>query len=129
MSDCPIANQFAPEIHRIVAAYPTVEFRMVYEDAGDAERHAKEYGFSAPVVVDRDRSIAKRLGATITPEAVVTVGGEVRYRGRIDDRYYDLGKWRFQPTTQDLRDALDDVLAGRRVRVAETKAIGCSITE
>ena len=128
MTDCPIANQFAPEIQRIVADYPRVEFRVVYEDAGDVERHAREYGLPG-AMRDERHELARRMGATITPEAVVTRGGAVVYRGRIDDRYYDLGKWKFQPTTHDLRDALDDVLAGRPVRVAETKAIGCSISE
>ena len=128
MTDCPIANQFAPEIRRIVEAYPQVEFRIVYEDGGDVERHAREYGFPS-ALRDGDHTLARLLGATTTPEAIVTVDGAVKYRGRIDDRYYDLGKWRFQPTTRDLRDALDDVLAGRAVRIAETKAIGCTITE
>jgi hypothetical protein len=129
MADCPIANAFAPEINRIVADYPQVEFRVVYVtgEREEAERHAKAYGFAAPVEVGRER--AMRLGVTVTPEAVVTVGGERVYRGRIDDRYIELGRWRFRPTTRDLRDALDDVLAGRAVRVAETTAVGCTIGE
>ncbi len=128
MTDCPIANQFAPEIGRIIGAYPQIEFRIVYEDGGDVDRHAREYGFPS-ALRDEDHALARLLGATTTPEAIVTVDGAVRYRGRIDDRYYDLGKWRFQPTTRDLRDALEDILGGRHVRVAETRAVGCSIPE
>ena len=129
MADCPIANAFAPEINRIMGDYPQVAFRLVYVTGSrvEAERHAHDYGFAAPVEVGLDR--AQVHGVTVTPEAVVTVGGTRVYRGRIDDRYIELGRWRFHATTRDLRDALEDVIAGRPVRVAETQAVGCRIEE
>jgi hypothetical protein len=130
MTDCPIANKFAPEIGRIVAAYPQVEFTVVYVDADKSDdeiaRHAREFGH-ARFVIDRERALVRKFGATVTPEAVAIDGGRVVYLGRIDDRYYDLGKWRFEPTTRDLRAALDAVVAGRPVEVARTKAVGCTI--
>ena len=45
------------------------------------------------------------------------------YTGKIDDHWQDAGavKQRF------LREALDDLLAGRQPRVAQTHAIGCTI--
>ena len=64
----------------------------------------------------------------MTPEAVVIDSrGEIRYRGRIDNFYADLGKPRQQVTARDLRDALDAVLAGRTVPNPETRALGCAI--
>ena len=49
----------------------------------------------------------------MSPEAAVfAADGSIKYRGRINDLYVDLGKKRNAATTHDLRDALDAVLAG-----------------
>ena len=131
--DCPIANKFAPEIKRIVAEYggKGVAFSLVYTDgAADAvQKHAAEYGYESAVRVDTGRVLSRKYGVTVTPEAVVLSGGVRVYRGRIDDRYLAPGQYRLQPTTHELRDALDAVLAGRPVPVAETKAAGCPLTD
>jgi len=135
-TDCPIANGFAPEINRIVAEYGPrgVAFSMVYTDraqtADAARRHASEYGYESPVRLDTGRVWSRKYGVTVTPEAVVLdAAGERRYRGRIDDRYLAPGRYRLQPTTRELRDAIDAVLAGRPVAVAETPAAGCPLTD
>ena len=80
-------------------------------------------------VRDPDLALVKFTGATITPEAAVVVGGKVVYRGRIDDRYVDLGVERPSPTTHDLVDALTAVLAGKPVARATTQAVGCFIAD
>ena len=49
------------------------------------------------------------------------------YRGRIDDQYRLRGS-RKEPTSRDLKDALDAVLAGRKVATPETEVDGCLIT-
>jgi|SRR6185295_4211542 len=135
-TDCPIANSFAPEIKRIIADYAPrgVEFAMVYTDLrhslAEAKRHAAEYGYDSEVRLDKERVQSRQYGVTVTPEAVVLGADGTRvYRGRIDDRYLAPGKYRLQPTTRELRDALDAVLAGRPVAVAETKAAGCPLTD
>ncbi|MDB5299214.1 MAG: hypothetical protein JWO87_877 [Phycisphaerales bacterium] len=132
--DCPIANGYAPEINRICREYEAkhISFFLVHTDPAlsetDARKHAKEYGFTCPVVIDPEHELVKRLGATVTPEvAVVGADGAVLYRGRIDDLYLALGKRRFEATTHDLRVALDAVVAGREVPVARTAAVGCAI--
>jgi hypothetical protein len=51
----------------------------------------------------------------------------LRYRGRIDDQYR-IGGARPAATQDDLRQAIDDLLAGRPVVVAETLVDGCLIT-
>ena len=136
MSDCPISNFYAPEIQQLCAAYAEkgVTCALVYEDVGidDAgvRRHLAEYRYEGfPAVIDSDRAIARQARASVTPQAVVIDGtGEIRYRGRIDNRYEAFGKPRRVVTERDLRDALDAVLAGRAVSRPETTAIGCSIT-
>src|SRR6185295_11830040 len=51
----------------------------------------------------------------------------VRYQGRIDDRFGYTHK-RNQPRRRDLQEALDQVLAGESVTIAETEPVGCLIT-
>jgi hypothetical protein len=137
-TDCPISNSFAPEIQRICRDYAGrgVSCSLMYEDVGPTDEairtHLREYGYGAMTTMtaaaDRARTIAKHAKASITPQAVVLDHrGEIRYRGRIDNFYAALGKPRQQVTERDLRDALDDLLAGRPVRKPETQALGCHI--
>jgi len=46
----------------------------------------------------------------------------LRYHGRFDD-----ARLPERVTTNDLGNALDDLLAGRQVRVAQTRPFGCSL--
>lgn len=133
-TDCPIANGYAPEIERLHLAYREkgVAFRLVFPDRDLAEdevrRHLADYGITAPFVIDRDHALVKRAKATTTPEAVLfdRTGG-ILYRGRIDNRYSDLGDRRGTVTELYLRDALDAVLSGKKPPVPETVPIGCLI--
>ena len=72
----------------------------------------------------------KQTGVTVTPEvAVLSADQKLLYRGRIDDRYIDFGKDRPEPTVRDLERALDAIVAGKPVPVAETRAIGCILSD
>lgn len=132
--DCPVSNSYAPEIKRIVARYTPqkVAFYLVYPDPdtslADARQHAKDYGYTCPLLLDPAHRLVRRAGATVTPEAAVFApGGKLLYRGRIDDLYLGFGQRRFAAACHDLRDALDAVLAGRPVPTGRTQAIGCFI--
>jgi thiol-disulfide isomerase/thioredoxin len=142
-TDCPVSNGYAPEIQRVCRDYASrgVRCSLIYEDVDTARStavldrqvrvHFGEYQYrDIPAIVDRSRAAATAVKATVTPTAVVVdAQGTVRYRGRVNDRYVALGKTRQQITSHDLRDALDAVLAGRRVANPETEAIGCFITD
>src|SRR5580658_1033690 len=134
-TDCPLSNGYAPEMNRIERAYAPrgVLFFAVQGDTTipDAEvrRHARDYGYPFPALLDPRLILAHYTGATVTPEAVVlSPEGAVLYLGRIDNRVEDFGKVRIAATEFDLRDALDAVLAGRPVPHPRTRALGCAIT-
>jgi hypothetical protein len=95
----------------------------------DARRHLKDFhpGSTSPAVIDADLALTAAAGITVTPEAVVYTSAGRVYRGRIDDLYVTIGQSRRAPTTHDLRDALDAVLAGKPVARAETPAVGCFV--
>jgi hypothetical protein len=131
-TDCPIANGMAPAVARLHEEFAKqdVAFYRVYADAMLTDeaiaQHGKDFSLPMPAVRDGDLKLVQLTGATITPEAVVfDREGKRRYRGRINNRYEDLGKYRQKATQHDLRDALDALLAGREVKDPETKAVGC----
>ena len=132
--DCPISNSYAPEIKRIIARYTPqkVAFTLVYPDPDttltSARRHAKDYGYTCPLLLDPAHKLVHKSGVTVTPEvAVFAPSGKLLYRGRIDDLYLGFGQRRYAVTRHDLRDALDAVLSGRPVPSAKTQAVGCFI--
>jgi hypothetical protein len=51
----------------------------------------------------------------------------IRYRGRIDDEY-GVGVARTKPTRQDLRVAIDELLAGQPVSQPVSEPVGCVIS-
>ena len=136
-TDCPISNRYAPEVRRLAEEFGSkgVVFRLVYpnpsEDAAAIREHMAAYAYTGVVEGVRDPKLAlvKFAGATITPEAAVVVGGRVVYRGRIDDRFVDLGRERPAPTRRDLFDALAAIVAGRPAPDATTQAVGCFISD
>ena len=134
-TDCPISNGYAPEIQRICGAFASrgVSCALVYEDArlsaSDARKHLDDHRYGRmPAALDLDGALAARVRASVTPEAVVVNRqGAIRYRGRIDNFYAALGRPRQVVTVHDLQDALNAVVDGRPVAIAETKALGCFI--
>lgn len=134
LPDCPIANAFAPEINRLVADYSAkgVGFFLAHADrallAAEAQKHAQDFSFRCPVLLDSQHVLVKALGATKTPQAfLLGPDGKTRYRGRINNLFADYGQRRQIVTQHDLRNALDAVLAGQPVLQPVTEAIGCHI--
>ena len=135
-TDCPISNRYAPEMERLFKKYAAkkIAFWLVYPDASTTAKsireHVSEFRLTMPVLIDARHDLVKKSGVTVTPEvAVFLADGHEVYRGRIDDRYVDFGKERAAPTTRDLQEALDALVAGKMVANATTTAVGCYISD
>jgi peroxiredoxin len=86
-------------------------------------KRAREKGFNFPYLRDESQKVVEAYGGVCTPHAFAfDKSRRLRYRGRIDDSK-DVSK----VTVHDLRNALDDLAAGREVRVPDTRPFGCSI--
>jgi thiol-disulfide isomerase/thioredoxin/mono/diheme cytochrome c family protein len=132
-TECPISNAYAPVLVALVKQYSAKGVLFVavnsnrQDDAASVAKHAKEYSLSFPVLKDEGTTLADRFAAKRTPEAFVLDGTRtVRYRGRIDDQM-DKGIKRPKPTSKDLANALDAVLAGKDVAKAVTEPTGCFV--
>lgn len=102
----------------------------VYSDATiDSIRdHTKQYDYKWPAIHDKSRAIIEAVDARVTPEvAVLMPDGVIAYMGRIDDMYIEHGRLREGGYRRDLRIALDELLAGKKVTVPRTTALGCFI--
>ena len=135
-SDCPISNKYAPEVKRLAGKWQPrgVAFWLVYVDPAQTEtqvrEHVRDFGYPCRVALDRAHELVDLVGAKITPEvAVFTPARRIAYRGRIDDRFVDLGVARPQATTHELEDALEAVLSGREPAVAHAPPVGCVIDD
>src|SRR5262249_11121397 len=132
---CPISNSYAPELARIRAEFQPrgAELFLVYADPertpAELRAHRASFAADMPALRDPEHELARRAGATLTPEACVFVRGKLVYRGRIDDRFVAFGKQRAAPTTRELRAALDAVLTGREPPAPWPPAVGCTIPE
>ena len=85
-------------------------------------RHA-EAPWPFPYLKDASGALARVCGAICTPHAFLfDADRRLVYRGRIDD-----SRTGRRVEHHDLEEAIGDVLAGRRVRRAETEPFGCAI--
>jgi hypothetical protein len=134
-TDCPISNRYAPEVARLFKSFASkgVSFWLIYPSPADSPQairdHLVSFGYPIAALRDPAHALAKLVHATVTPEAVVVAGERIIYRGRIDDRYVELGVQRPAPTRRDLEDALTAVLAGKAVQPQTTQAVGCVIAD
>jgi len=128
-TQCPVSNAYNERMAGLSREYAAKGVAFVginsnrQESVEEIAGHAAQHGFGFPVLKDVGNVQADRFGAQVTPEIYVYDPGWVlRYHGRIDD-----DRSGTNVKSQDLRNALDSVLGGKAVPVAETKAFGCTI--
>ncbi len=119
-------NQYAEQGYPVVAINPNVLTQKDDTFAKMIER-AAEKKFPFVYLSDEDQSTAKMYGATKTPHVyVVSKNNEklkVEYIGAIDDNARSAD----EVEENYVADAIDALLAGKKVRKKEAKAVGCSI--
>jgi hypothetical protein len=135
-TECPYSNRSAPEIRRIHDAFEPqgVRFWLVYPNPADTpaiiRAHLRAFGYPDIALRDSRHDLVKLARPTVTPEAAVfDARGNLVYRGRVDDRFVELGRERPAPTKHDLEEALALTLAGKPVAPSTTQAFGCFISD
>lgn len=133
-TSCPIAQRYLPRLKELNEKYAAegIQFVAVYnsqdETPKDVAAHGLAAGLSFPLVWDESQKCTSALGVERVPQVVLLDAGKhVVYNGRIDDQYRTGG---VQPQVgrHDLAMALDELLAGKPISVAETTVDGCKIT-
>jgi peroxiredoxin len=132
-TECPIVNLYVPTLIELHKSYADkgVQFIGINSSGQDAfvavAAHAQDRRIPFPVLKDFEHKTADAFGATRTPEVFLLDADRViRYRGRIDDQY-GLDFRKEKPTRSDLREAIDELLAGRAIAKPATEVAGCPI--
>ena len=142
---CPTAQAYEDRIKQIVVDYKSKGVAVVaispnspngllleelgYSDLNDDYKNmkvrAKEKEYNFPYLYDGDTEATSiKYGPVATPHAFVFDNKRIlRYNGRLDA----LEKPSNGGNAEDLRKALDEVLAGKIVTTPTTKTFGCSV--
>jgi peroxiredoxin len=109
----------------IVAISPN-DVEKYPDDAPEHQRElARAEGFNFPICYDPDQSVAKAYTAACTPDFFLFDRDRtLAYRGQLDDSRPSNGK---PVTGQDLRHAIELLLAGKDVDPNQRPSIGCNI--
>ncbi|MEX0887020.1 MAG: thioredoxin family protein [Phycisphaeraceae bacterium] len=132
---CPFVTGSQDRLDRLYAEYAPKGVRMIAINSNETTHHpddsfehmverAKALGLDYPYVRDESQEVARAYGGLRTPHFYVfDAERKLRYTGRMDDNPRDASK----ATTHELKDALDDLLAGREVRTPLTNPLGCNV--
>lgn len=131
---CPTARVYTDRLKAIQTDYAAQGVQLLginsdnqyffpLESIGKMTEVFNERELNFPYLKDENQSVAKSYGALVTLHAfVLDKERRLRYRGRIDD-----SRDPQKVEVHDLRNALDDLLSNRAVRVSETRPFACSI--
>lgn len=124
---CPCSNSHIPELKELVKAHPDFNFVAVHsnpdEDEGQSKAYFEHVQLPFPVLNDQTQTWANQFKALKTPHVfVVQKGGAVAFQGGMSDSK-DCAK----SDHKFLRDALDDLESGRKVRNPNVRTLGCAI--
>ena len=132
---CPYAIGCEDRLIALYDDYSGRGVRLVCVNSNETDNHptdsfehmvtrAREKGFSFDYLRDESQEVARAYGALRTPHFFLFDGdGKLSYTGRMDDNPRDAAG----ASTNELRDALDSVLAGREVAMALTNPLGCNV--
>ena len=126
---CPVSNAYNDRMEKLAQDFKAKGVNFIginsnnTEPAAEVKSHAAEKGLTFAILKDDGNKIADRFGATRTPEAfALDANMKLVYHGRIDNSQKVEGV-----TAEDLRDALNEMLAGKAVTKTGGAAFGCTI--
>jgi peroxiredoxin len=133
---CPFVKHVQAQLAHIGRDYGAKGLAIVAISSNDIEKYpddapehlqalAQSEGFNFPVCPDPSQSVAKAYTAACTPDFFLFDGAQhLAYRGQLDDSRPSNGK---PVTGQDLRHAIELLLAGKNVDANQRPSIGCNI--
>ena len=132
---CPYVIHYHDEIKRLAGDYAEI-LNMVAISSNDIENYPQDgpdrmrelwedLGLSFPYLFDSTQEIAKKYKAECTPEFYLFDHlQQLVYRGRLDESSPNSGT---EPTGEDLRDAIDNLISGKEINSNQLPSMGCNI--
>ena len=132
-AECPLARLYGPKLDELAQRFADdgVAVLGVNSNSQDSiteiAAYSRRYKISFPILKDVANRVADQVVAKRTPEVfLLDANRVVRYHGRVDDQF-GVGVWREQAQRHDLRRAIEQLLEGKAVSLAETPSEGCLI--
>ena len=131
--DCPISQKYIPVLNAIHKTYSGRDVKIHAFVPGriqkaDLKKFEDEYGLAFTIAPDKKFRWVNMLSATTTPEVFVFDNQlAMKYRGAIDNWFYELGGYRKDATENYLIDSIEALLAGNTPEIEKTKPLGCII--
>lgn len=128
-NSCPMADAYRSRIVSLIKRYEEDHLGIISINPVDPETNVRDMFIEhlhLPhlYLADTDQQVAKRFGATVTPEAFLfNSKRELIYHGAIDDCWENID----MVTRVYLEDAIEAALDGIEVDYPETEPIGCKI--
>jgi peroxiredoxin len=133
---CPFVKHIAAELAKLGRDYADRGVAIVGINSNDVENYAddspekmrqeaEQQGYTFPYLYDETQEVAKAYRAACTPDFFLFDGTRrLVYRGQLDSSRPGSG---IPVTGEDLRAALDAVLADEAVPTEQRASIGCNI--
>ena len=134
---CPYVQAIWDDLISLAKSYNSMDVQFVGINSNDADsfpedsfenmkKYAKERGQTFPYLQDDTQVVAKAYGATCTPDIFVyDKERKLAYHGRFNNAAGIKGGGK--PTSSDLKEAIDSLLAGQKPTPNQAPSIGCSI--
>jgi thioredoxin-related protein len=118
-------NDFAQKMKLGVIVLNSNEAYRSEDDSYEAmQAYAKEQKYNWNYVVDKNNEMADAFGANRTPEVFLFDKNMILvYHGAIDDNPSDATAVK----RQHLKEAINELAAGKEITVKESRSVGCSI--
>lgn len=132
---CPYVQAYEGRIKQIQDDYHEPGVEVVAINSNEAKgypedsfenmkKRATEQKFNFLYLRDEEQSVARAFDATHTPEIFLfDKQRKLAFHGKIDDNWQEP----IRAQNHYLRNALDELLAGKEISVPETFTIGCTI--
>lgn len=120
-------EKFAPMGYPLIAINPNDDQVSPGDSFEKMKERANEKNFPFPYVYDKTQEVIKTYGGSRTPHVYLLHKENdnfvVKYIGAIDNNYQDASA----VTERYVENAMKSIMAGEKVAVTNTKAIGCTI--
>lgn len=133
---CPFVKHVRAELSKLGRDYANSPLQIVAINSNDVQTHpddapenmaleAQDAGYTFPYAFDESQEVAQAFHAACTPDFFLyDASHRLVYRGQLDASRPKNG---MPITGEDLRNAIDSVLAGKPPLDRQTPSIGCNI--
>ncbi|MCG3168113.1 MAG: hypothetical protein POELPBGB_03913 [Bacteroidia bacterium] len=120
-----LANDYIPKGVSFIAISSNDVIKYPQDGPDKMKEFAAAAKFPFPYLYDETQDVARAYSAACTPDFSIFDGAlKCVYRGQLDDSRPSNGK---PVTGKDIREALDNLLAGKPVSSDQKVSIGCNI--